>query len=371
MAIAGIGTLETENLPARFVDEEKLYLPPVRTVSLNTEVTDDDHLLQDCLVQLHHITPSVAQKWIEEFVSDIRETILETGQMDLGTIGRIILIDGKLSFEACVAGVDTPSLYGLDSFHMPKLPEEARRKTIKSQDTHFTIRIKRTTVSRVAAAAAILLVVFSLLVPNYGNFNIDKKYAKVALTETIESIFAPQPTQIQEVEKIAKPIAVTTAQVKEQKREQTQPDTQTTEAKPETIVEAEKTEVEAEVKKVETKAEAKPTEIKTEAKTDTKAEAKTEAKTETKAEVKQPEVQTETKANGYCIIMASAITHEGAQWLIKKLAKEGIAGAIEITDGKMTRVVLSGFHNEQAARARLEVVRATDPMYSGSWIKKY
>jgi hypothetical protein len=87
---------------------------------------------------------------------------------------------------------------------------------------------------------------------------------------------------------------------------------------------------------------------------------------EPKLEETQPLV-----AKGYCVVMASAITHKGAALLIDKLAKEGFTNAVKHTDNGMLRVVLTGFPNEESARATMAVVRATDDMYSGSWIKKF
>jgi hypothetical protein len=69
--------------------------------------------------------------------------------------------------------------------------------------------------------------------------------------------------------------------------------------------------------------------------------------------------------------MASAITHKGAEHLIEKLSKEGFNNAVKHVDKGMLRVVLTGYHNEEAARADLAIVRATDKLYSGSWIKHF
>lgn len=317
VVIPGLGAIETTYQPARFVAEENLYLPAVRTASLNTtRLHDDDHLLQDTLVKLHHVNARTASKWVSEYVADINQSLLETGHTDVGTIGRIVSHQGHTDFEPCIAGVDTPDLYGLDSFHFSKLPEEARRRSHHLENTHITIRIRRSVLSRAAAAVALIIVVLTLILPNYGNMTADRKYAKVVTTETIESIFAPVHTPTPQ---------------------------------PRSVAPTPKAKTEAEV----------------EAETEVKAETEVEAKVEVKAEA---EVST---PHGYCIVMASAITHKGAQLLIDKLRNEGINNAIEYNDGKMTRVLLTGYHNEASARAQIEVVRAIDKMYSGSWLKYY
>lgn len=332
VVIPGLGAIETTYQPARFVAEENLYLPAVRTASLNTtRLHDDDHLLQDTLVKLHHVNARTASKWVSEYVADINQSLLETGHTDVGTIGRIVSHQGHTDFEPCIAGVDTPDLYGLDSFHFSKLPEEARRRSHHPENTHITIRIRRSVLSRVAAAVALIIVVLTLILPNYGNMTADRKYAKVVTTETIESIFAPvhtptpQPRVVAPTPK-AKPSAEQTIQ--------------TAQANAET-----------------------EDEVRAEAKIETETESETEAKAEAKTDVSAP--------HGYCIVMASAITHNGAQLLIEKLRNEGVNNAVEYNDGKMIRVLLTGYHNEASARAQIEVVRAIDKMYSGTWLKYY
>ena len=321
VVIPGLGTIETTYQPARFVAKENLYLPAVRTASLNTaQTSDDSHLLQDTLVKLHHINTKTAAKWVSEYVSGINQALLETGQTDVGTIGRIVSHQGHMDFEPCIAGVDTPDLYGLDSLHISKLPKEARRQQHQSKNTHITIRIKRSVLSRVAAAAALIIVVLTLLLPNYGNTMVDQKFAKVVTTETIESIFAPINTPTPQ------PLIVKSDPAKK-------------------AIEDLRLESNS---KVET--EAMPAEH-------------TAESTDSTTDSSSP--------HGYCIVMASAITHKGAQLLIDKLHNEGIDNAVEHNDGKMIRVLLTGYHNETAARAQVEIVRTIDKMYSGSWIKYY
>ena len=52
VAIPGIGVFTTEDLQATYYAEECLYLPPVRSVRLSTENTDDDGKLEKRNVKL-------------------------------------------------------------------------------------------------------------------------------------------------------------------------------------------------------------------------------------------------------------------------------------------------------------------------------
>ena len=77
------------------------------------------------------------------------------------------------------------------------------------------------------------------------------------------------------------------------------------------------------------------------------------------------------EVKGYCVVMASAITNKGAEHLINKLNKEGFSNAVKFDDKGMLRVVLTGYESEEAARADMAIVRATDKLYSGSWLKHF
>ena len=48
-----------------------------------------------------------------------------------------------------------------------------------------------------------------------------------------------------------------------------------------------------------------------------------------------------------------------------------ISNAVKFDDKGMLRVVLTGYESEEAARADMAIVRATDKLYSGSWLKHF
>lgn len=348
VAIPGIGIFITEELPARYYPEENLYLPPVRSVRLDTTNKEDDHKLENCLIQLHHVTRNVAGKWIAEYVDDINQSLMDMGIMDMGTMGRLVSVDGKVNFEVCEAGVNAPELYGLDSFHIAKLPAHAHKNGVAADSTHFTIRLRRTTVHHIMTAAAMIIVALTVIVPNYGSFNTPEIQARLSAAETLANIF----------HSTTRPVSYTPADSAKN----------TTIAKTASAIE---------------RPIAAPVVVSEEANVQT---AEVQASASDKA-LPQPAVQVEqakeknvhvTKAEtstlevkGCCIVMASAITNKGAEHLIAKLNKEGFYNAVKYNDKGMLRVLLTGYDSESAARAHIAVVRAIDSLYSGSWIKKF
>lgn len=62
--------------PARYIKEENLYLPPVRTIGFNPQLTINDGLLVQSYMQAHHTDFPDATRMIEEEVSRIERTTI-------------------------------------------------------------------------------------------------------------------------------------------------------------------------------------------------------------------------------------------------------------------------------------------------------
>lgn len=295
---------------------------------------------------------------------------MDMGYMDMGTIGRLVMKDGQILFEVCDAGVNTPELYGLDSFHMPKLPADAHKKQIFKDSTHVTIRLRKTTVHRIMTAAAMFIIALTVILPNYGTFHsLGGHQAQIASTETLKALFANNPC----------PIGTPLPQQKE-------PIAPIEEVNKNTIVcdmvplspampvnsVLEKTDLTTEINtNIEHENQdciEENTQIASIAPSNTSG-ANTAQEEENHNVLKEEPEKAEVE--GYCVVMASAITNKGAEHLINKLNKEGFKNAVKYKDNGMLRVLLIGYANEQAARADMAIVRATDSLYSGSWLKHF
>ena len=361
VAIPSIGTFTTEELPARYYMEENTYLPPVKSVRLDINQKHDDGKLENCLIHLHRVTHNVAQKWISDYVNNINQSLVETGFMDIGTIGRLVYVNDKVSFEVCEAGVNSPEWYGLDSFQMPKLPAYAHKNQIYKDPTHFTIRLRRSTVHRVMTAAAMIIVALTVIVPNYGAFNFKSKlHAHFASAESLITLFDTHQQAIIEPASVKAESQLVVEQSSLENENQRVEDPTLVENEPQSV--AEPVTIEEESQSAILSAE---------------TPAETEQTLNVKEDITQDVVIEETvetsplEVKGYCVVMASAITNKGAEHLINKLNKEGFSNAVKFDDKGMLRVVLTGYESEEAARADMAIVRATDKLYSGSWLKHF
>lgn len=334
--------------------EENLYLPPVRSVYLNTEQTEDDGKLENCLVQLHRITHNVAKKWISEYIQDIYQSLMDMGYMDMGTIGRLVMRDGNILFEVCDAGVNAPELYGLDSYQMPKLPKHAHKKHVYHDKTHVTIRLRRSTVHRVMTAAAMIIVALTVILPNYGSLNLSERMnTQMASVESLKTFFTTNP------QPIVHPITIHTESiVQEQEKELQQEETASQEIEEVPVVTINK----------ETDIITIVSEVKTEETNIIQQENTSVAQQDASNTI---ETTNNLEVKGYCVVMASAITNNGAELLIEKLNKEGFSNAVKYNDKGMLRVVLTGYASEQEARSDMGIVRTIDNLYSGSWLKHF
>ena len=203
VSVPGLCTFVTDNKSARYVYSEQTFLPPYRSVYVNNTVTPEDSLLEDCIIRMHHVRRSTAAQWIEDYAADIRSTIIEQGSVEIGSIGELSQSGSGFTFNVCDAGINSPGLYGLDSFLFAKLPESERNSN-DSDTPRITISIKRSTVQRVLSAAAILLIAFILFVPQLQNIS-TKEAAHLFSWNNIESVVAMVRAQHGKQPVIAKP----------------------------------------------------------------------------------------------------------------------------------------------------------------------
>ena len=359
VAIPGIGVFVTEDLQARYCDEESLYLPPVRSVRLDTDNTEDDGKLENALIQLHRVTRNVAKKWIADYVEDINQSLLDMGTMDMGTMGRLVMTGNNISFEVCDAGINTPELYGFDSFHMPKLPAYAHKHKVHKDSTHFTIRLRRSTVHRAMTAAAMIIVALTIVLPNFNSFNLnDVQHTQMASSESLKTLFtAITPMQAVESEQTSviesEPVAEqdVTSELATCEQVVISPIASDAVSNEDVAIDAVSNEV------------ASPQPVSHEVVAEAIEDNSQNAETDISAR--------SLEVKGYCVVMASAITNKGADLLIEKLNKEGFSNAVKYNDNGMLRVVLTGYAGEKECRAEIAVVRTVDKMYSGSWLKHF
>src|SRR5574344_742239 len=99
------------------IDEDGLFLPPMRTLGFNPQLTMNDSLLAQSYIECYDISYPEAIRKIESEVNELKHILDSEGAYEMLDIGTIFLNDeGKYEFTPCEAGILTPELYGLNSF---------------------------------------------------------------------------------------------------------------------------------------------------------------------------------------------------------------------------------------------------------------
>ena len=326
--VPGLGGFMTHYAPARYDEEDNLFLPPQRTIGFNPQLTMNDSLLAQQYVEAYDISYPDALKRIENEVEELRQRLDSDGMYELHNIGTLSLgEEGQMVFDPCDAGVMTPWLYGLDAFPMEEMSskemvgkEPERGRTIVSHDT-LTIPLSwvRNTVATMAA-----VVVFFLMLTPVANSQRDSQ----ELME--QSSFFPFNMSN----------SGAAAVYSESNEVQAEP----TETTPEQQA------VSAEAEAAEAEAEAKPT-----------AE---------QAQNAEQTPQADVAAETWTIVMASYVTKRGAGELVAHLSKQGLDAGRVYTYNNITRAIYGSYSSHDEAHAAMKQLRQQSNTFAEAWVMK-
>lgn len=301
---------------AHRIESEEFFFPPHRVVRFNPDLTEDDGLLVDVVRAVHRCPTPEAKRKIQGMILQLRQQLLAEGQADFGRIGNFTQDeDGRLSFSACQAGVATPSFYGLDTFPMSKLTSLQRRgKAAESRKlpTDNATNNDKHIVIRISRRTL--------------------RYATAAAAVILICVLFTPPLQVQR-ERLAQQASIlsTSREVNEEKSLLTM----TPQAAP-----------------------IAPTSVQT----------KTVAEATDKTAVIE---EAATKAKGaYAIVVASNVSQKNAERYVADLQQRGYENATIHDNGKMLRVVLSGYADETEAYNRNAALHREGREFASSWVMK-
>lgn len=141
--VPSLGEFRTMSTPARWIESESLFLPPVRNVHFNSSIlSDPEEIFLQSLAEVYDLTPEESLKRCEEMVAEFHKALVTEGTVDFGSIGVFTLEDdAEITMASCECGVITPSYYGLDALHMRKL-ERTELKPKQEEQPYITIEDK-------------------------------------------------------------------------------------------------------------------------------------------------------------------------------------------------------------------------------------
>ena len=346
------GGFVTNHTPARWIEEEKTFLPPYRTIGFNSQLKINDGLLVQSYMLTHDATYPEANRLAEAAIEKLSQELYKEGQVELhgiGTLRRTIV--GEYQFDPTENGVITPALYGLGAVEMKTLAmlEEERKqkpaprvevetKVIEApvmekeeKDRTITIKIRHEWITNAVAAVAAVMLFFFLSTPvdntyieeeNYaslGDISVFEQIKKESLLTTLMEAPATKAAPTVTMEKPASKPATT--------------------AKPAPIAKTEPTPV----AKAEPTPAAKPASAPV-----AKAEPTPVAKAEP-APVANVAPAPQKKSASYNIIIASVPAESDAQHTIDSFAAKGHPGAFLIKGNGRFRIALQAFDTEAEA----------------------
>lgn len=343
--------------PARYVKEENLYLPPVRTIGFNPQLTINDGLLVQSYMQAHHTDFPDATRMIEEEVAGLKENLYKEGCAEIHGIGVLHYnIHGTYEFHPNEDGALSPALYGLGSFSISRLEyltstiSATTRELLPQQEKRKrTVRFKRQWIGNAVAVAAAVLLFFFLSVPventyvdkgNYASLGTDGLFDAIrsqSLATTLITVPGkpqqPKKTGIKNNQNTLKPVAVKVEKVGKVE-----------ETAPKNIV----------VTSLSTEQPAKPV-------------VKPSATSKPALEKKETAAPIANKKGNYCIIVSSLPTANDAQQVLNDYKQKGYKDATIIEGNGRYRLSLCSFADKAAAYKKLNELKQNDA-FKNAWV---
>ena len=372
--VPNLGGFMTHHVNARYDLGDGLFLPPLRTLGFNPQLTMNDSLLVQSYVEAYDISYPEALRRVEKEVEELRKHLETEGHYELNDIGVLHLLDdGRMEFEPCEAGILTPSLYGLSSFMMYPVDQEiitpisnTTQEPVKEEKQateienvaeieveqeqparpiidkdNDTIVLKMSWVRNAAAIAAAIIAFFMIQTPvSNSNVAVDPQQStmlpiqghQMAKAETAEKDVREETNQ-----ELARPEATSPVVSETPKRETTARDK---------VVISEPKAKSAKKEEAARKAEPKPT----------------------KEPVKEATPKKQSKS--YTIVLASQTTEENAMDFLITLDSMGFSDNIHIVktskNGRV-RVTYGPFNTEEEVYAELAKLRKHQ-LLKGSWV---
>lgn len=342
--VPDLGGFMTHHVDARYDDEDNMFVPPLRTLGFNPQLTMNDSLLAQSYIEAYDINYPEAIRRIEAEVTELKQQLYNDGFYEMTGIGVLSLNEDRhIVFEPCEAGLLTPSLYGLGAFEMLPLDEKTNSQIVQvatqvpltnndstqsirttTKDGEKAIIVKMSWLRNAAIAAAIII--FLLFTPTIIN-NISTETQQPSMSEVD---LLPLPNKTVEPKKL---------------------DTSAVNIKHDSI---ETPAVEENVSSADT------TKIESANTNALKAEAIAKTTSEPIAE----------KETGYCLVLASQVAQQGAENLVSQMKQHGYEDTRVNINKNVRRVVYGHYPSQDAAYQALNKLRNSSSDFDEAWVYK-
>ncbi|HET8754324.1 MAG TPA: SPOR domain-containing protein [Salinimicrobium sp.] len=129
VVLPGFGAFITHRQSARIQVKDNQFFPPQKSVSFNQQLTKNDGLLANHLVELEKISFKTAVEKIDFFVRDLQSILQKEQSVKLEHLGSFSLTEeGKLQFEPAAEMNYLKEAFGLSSFNSPEVLRESYKQ---------------------------------------------------------------------------------------------------------------------------------------------------------------------------------------------------------------------------------------------------
>ena len=310
--VPGLGGFMAHYIPAEYVEEEKIFLPPQRTLGFNPQLQLNDSLLAQSYVEAYDISYPEAVRKIAAEVDEVKQTLAIEGKYEFYGIGTMkYTSEEKYLFQPCTAGILTPSLYVLGSFgadvinRVPAtvtLPTEGKFVEAQEYDEPGGRSISITAMRNIMMAAMLLLLLVFAAIP-VGIGSSDVQQCSVIDDDIVASLIKSDSVadtlEVAEVALQADSVVVTK-----------------------------------------------------------------------ESGLEQIEQKSYIAKTGYTIVLASKVSKTGAEEFVDELHKAGYESAYVFEKGSMRKVVLGNYASETEAAEALHSYRKAYSWFAEAWVSE-
>lgn len=335
VVVPRIGGFISNKESAKYEVQEKLFLPPYRSVAFNNKLTVNDGLLVQSYMQAYDAAYPEALRQLEKDVDSLILQLDTTGEYAVGSVGILTKdIDGRITLQTTESGILSPAYYGLYSFNcltVSELQKERETESALSQTSILPIQTE------------------SDLLNNIGHEKkeeentIDNKDSDIERENTRFIIFKRKAIDISIAAVVAgilfSILSFATMNINDNDDE---------------VCVASTFPVNTTVKK--------------EQSTAPKVEATVEQTETQEPVVETPEIKSQNTET-YTIVMASYVTESNANIYINQLIKDGFTDA-HFVAGKVNRIHYGSYTTQEEAIDSLRQLRSKNSKFAQAWTLK-
>ena len=356
--VPGLGGFIAHHQPARYEEDEGVFLPPTRTVGFNPQLTMNDGLLTQAYMQTYHTDFPDASRKIAQKVNELKEILYNEGVMEMPGIGSLYYtLYNTYEFHPQESGVLSPTLYGLDAYTMTPLsvlPVLEVPMEQKKEKKEFHLNPQWLSNAVAVVIAAVLFFALSFPVENtYVDKGVYASLGTDCLFDAIRSHSMATSLPIQEVEETQKQKASSVVPVA---------------VKVEKVAPVANTEVQVQTTKAPKQEISKEETVKKE--TPKVVEAPKAKEIPARAKVSEPKKETPkvvAKKKNYHIIVASLATSSDANRMLKKYQQQGYSEAVVKENNGRFRISLCSYADKSVAYQKLNELKKADA-FKGAWV---